>query len=94
MKALITGGCGFIGSHLAEALLERGDESMGLHAERPVAALFISLGEAYLGAGRCADARSMLAYAGSIGAPSSIYMPALQEAQRCPTPTPVVTDSP
>ena len=25
MKALITGGCGFIGSHLAEALLARGD---------------------------------------------------------------------
>ena len=25
MRALITGGCGFIGSHLAESLLERGD---------------------------------------------------------------------
>ncbi|MGC9360484.1 MAG: GDP-mannose 4,6-dehydratase, partial [Anaerolineae bacterium] len=25
MRALITGGCGFIGSHLAEALLARGD---------------------------------------------------------------------
>ncbi len=30
MKALITGGAGFIGSHLAERLLERGDEVIAL----------------------------------------------------------------
>jgi len=62
--------------------------------ERPVATLFVSLGEAYLRAGRCADAATMLAYAGSIGAPAETYMPTLQEAQLCPTPTPRATEVP
>jgi tetratricopeptide (TPR) repeat protein len=78
----------------ARALLEAGDASLGLHAEQPVADLFIALGKAYLGAGRCTDAATMLAYAGSIGAPASSYMPALQEAQLCPTPTPRATEAP
>jgi len=78
----------------ARGLVQMGDETLGLHAERPVAALFISLGEAYLRAGRCTDAQTMLAYAGSIGAPASTYMPVLQEAQLCPTPTPRATAAP
>jgi UDP-glucose 4-epimerase len=30
MRVLITGGSGFVGSHLAEALLDRGDEVLVL----------------------------------------------------------------
>jgi tetratricopeptide (TPR) repeat protein len=78
----------------ARALLQAGDASLGLHAERPVADLFVVLGEAYLGGGRCADAETMLAYAGSVGAPASTYMPALQEAQICRTPTPTASPHP
>ncbi|MEA3375107.1 MAG: tetratricopeptide repeat protein [Chloroflexota bacterium] len=76
---------------VARSLLEAGDASLGLHAEQPVAHLFVALGEAYLGAGRCADARTTLAYAGSIGAPAPLYMPALQEAQLCGPPTPTAS---
>jgi tetratricopeptide (TPR) repeat protein len=79
---------------VARGLVQAGDDSLGLHAERPVATLFVALGEAYLRAGRCTDAATMLAYAGSIGAPASSYMPALQEAQLCPTPTPRATAVP
>lgn len=75
-------------------LVEMGDGSLGLHGERPVATLFVSLGEAYLRAGRCTDAQTMLAYAGSIGAPAETYMSTLQEAQLCPTPTPQATAAP
>ena len=78
----------------ARALVQAGDESLGFHGERPVATLFVFLGEAYLRAGRCADAATMLAYAGSIGAPAETYMPTLQEAQLCPTPTPRATEVP
>lgn len=75
-------------------LVQAGDDSLSLHAGRPVATLFVSLGEAYLRAGRCTDAATMLAYAGSIGAPAETYMPALQEARLCPTPTPRATEVP
>ncbi len=43
MKALITGGAGFVGSHLAEALLARGDEAAGRRSI--VAACLIARGE-------------------------------------------------
>jgi tetratricopeptide (TPR) repeat protein len=71
----------------ARALVEAGDNSMGLHADRPVVHLFAALGQAYLGIGRCADAETMLTHAMSIGAPASEYLPLLQKAQVCQTPT-------
>ncbi|MCL6512447.1 MAG: GDP-mannose 4,6-dehydratase, partial [Anaerolineae bacterium] len=35
MRALVTGAAGFIGSHLAEALLARGDEVVGIDCFTP-----------------------------------------------------------
>jgi tetratricopeptide (TPR) repeat protein len=72
----------------ARALVEAGDTSLALHADRPVPELFVALGQAYLDAGRCVDAESMLAFAISNGAPASQHLPTLREAQVCQTPTP------
>ena len=74
------------------ALVEGGDTSLGLHTGQPIPMLFVALGEAYLGAGRCADAVAMLEFANSVGASASEHRALLEEAQICLTPTP--TESP
>ena len=38
MRAIVTGGAGFIGSHLADALLARGDDVLGSTTSRAAAA--------------------------------------------------------
>jgi tetratricopeptide (TPR) repeat protein len=73
------------------ALVEAGDNSLVVHADPPVAHLFVALGQAYLGAGRCADAESMLTYAVAVGAPASDSLPLLRQAQSCERPTPILT---
>ena len=73
----------------ARELLEADDISLALHTEQPVADLFVTLGYAYLGAGRCADAEAMLTYGISVGAPEEEHSAALERARLCPTPTPV-----
>jgi tetratricopeptide (TPR) repeat protein len=72
----------------ARQLVQAGDTTMMVHSERPVADLFVALGRAYLGAGRCVDAETMLAYGMSIGAPTSESLDALERARVCQTPTP------
>nr|HID15089.1 tetratricopeptide repeat protein [Anaerolineae bacterium] len=78
----------------ARALVQAGDTSVVLHSDRPIADLFGALGRAYLGAGRCVDAETMLEYAISVGAPASEYSAALEEARLCQTPTPTTTPYP
>jgi hypothetical protein len=74
--------------------MEAGDNSLSVHSGQPVADLFGALGRIYIGAGRCVDAEVMLEHAMSIGAPTSEYATALEEARICQTPTPVPTPTP
>jgi lipoprotein NlpI len=78
----------------ARTLVQGGDTSLTLYSDRPVADLFGALGRAYLGAGRCVDAETMLEYAIEVGVPTSEYAVALEEARLCQTPTPTATPYP
>jgi len=78
----------------ARALVQAGDTSLAVHSDRPIADLFGALGRAYLDAGRCVDAETMLEYAVDVGAPVSEYATALEEARFCQTPTPTATPYP
>jgi len=73
----------------ARDMLQRQDTSLELHTELPVASLFGALGQAYLGAYRCGDAETMLAYAISVGASEAELGDDLERARICPTATPV-----
>jgi tetratricopeptide (TPR) repeat protein len=77
----------------ARALVQTGDTSLAIHTDRPVAELFGALGQAYLGAGRCVDAETMLKYAIDVGAPAA-YAALLARARICQTPTPTITPYP
>ena len=75
----------------ARMLVQSGDTSLAAHSDQPIVTLFGALGEAYLGAGRCADAEATLEYALEVGAPAAEYGAALEKARICQTPTPTVT---
>jgi len=78
----------------ARMLVQAGDTSLFVHSDQPIADLFSALGRAYLGAGRCVDAETMLEYAIEIGASASKHATALEEARICQTPTPTITPYP
>ena len=75
-------------------LVQSGDTSLTIHSEQPIVDLFVALGQAYLKAGRCADAEVMLQYATDIGAPASELSGMLEESRMCQTPTPTVSPKP
>lgn len=72
----------------ARSLVEVGDTTLAIDTSQPVADLFVALGRAYLGAGRCVDAERMLSHGLSTGASMSEHLGALEEARICQTPTP------
>lgn len=78
----------------ARQLMQAGDITLRVHSDQPIAAIFSALGRAYLGAGRCVDAETMLEYALEVGAPASEYGPSLEEARFCQTPTPTASPYP
>lgn len=78
----------------ARALVEVGDTSLSAHSDQPVTDLFLALGRAYLGAGRCVDAETMVDYAIAVGVPGSEQRETLEEARACQTPTPTATPYP
>jgi tetratricopeptide (TPR) repeat protein len=79
---------------MARALVEAGDGSLSAHSDLYVGDLFAALGQAYVGAGRCAEATTMLDFARGVGAPASQVDPLLEEAHLCGTPAPTVTPCP
>ena len=78
----------------ARALVEAGDTSLELHTDQSIAELFGLLGQAYLAAGRCVDATTMLEYAQSVEAAPPRHGVALEQARLCLTPTPTATPYP
>jgi tetratricopeptide (TPR) repeat protein len=83
-----------VASETARALVEAGDTSIMIHADQPIVELFGLLGDAYLAAGRCVDATTMLEYAEAIGARRPRFGIALEQARLCLTPTPTATPYP
>lgn len=78
----------------ARMLVQSGDTSLTIHSEQPIVDLFVALGQAYLEAGRCADAEVTLQYATDIGALAPELSGMLEESRICQTPSPTVSPKP
>lgn len=78
----------------AQKLIERGDRSLYLFSEDPVADLLGRLGIVYLYTGRCAEAQDLLEQAMSRGPDRPEYHTLIGQAMICQMPTPALTFSP